>query len=175
MSKEKQEAAKYRKDFIDVVEQLAEGQVNKLLGERFRELVAAVEETSKSGKMVVTFTVAKSGGQALVAVDYKLTKPEHGSPKTILFFGTDGSLMREDPRQLPLRRVVEHQGFDPRQFKVQAQPEAIRQVEEAVDIRAAERAAVAKDAPRRLDPPPPPRVVRTEEEIADEIDNESEE
>lgn len=53
-------------DFAEFVTDLDRGRVNQQLGEQLMRVIDAVQETGKSGKLTVTFTVAKESNMAQV-------------------------------------------------------------------------------------------------------------
>jgi hypothetical protein len=72
------------------------------------EIIEAVMETRKPGRLKLTLAFAPTGkGTVVVAADYDTTVPEHDRDQTTFFVGDDYSLQRDDPRQhrLPLREV----------------------------------------------------------------------
>lgn len=80
----------------------AKGRSHDELSAALRDLVLAVEETGKAGKLSYTVTVKpqpKVEGAVLVGDDIKSTLPQLDRPASI-FFATDaGDLVRNDPRQ----------------------------------------------------------------------------
>lgn len=92
-------------DFATVVTDLADGTVNQRLSEKLAELVMAVEETGKSGTMTVKIGVKKEGTMAIVGVECTTKIPEHPMHGTLFHLGRAGALLRDDPRQLPLRNL----------------------------------------------------------------------
>lgn len=97
--------------FADTLRDLRRGTVVTELEEGLAEVVRAVEETGKAGKLTLTLTVKPisigSVGTATVAIhdDVKATLPRE-RPGTVMF-AADGVLTRNDPRQpeLGLRTV----------------------------------------------------------------------
>lgn len=98
--------------FAAVLRELDRGNVHDELSELLHELVEAVRETGKKGKIQLTIEVKPiKPGQVdtLVATASIAAAPPKGDPPTTVFF-TDqtGNLTREDPdrdNQLPLREV----------------------------------------------------------------------
>ena len=93
-------------DFATFITDLSHGKINARLTEELAGIADAVEETGKNGKLVVTFTVAKQGDMAVVIVDSKATEPKHPMAGSMFFFGSNGALLSEDPRQLKLKNLV---------------------------------------------------------------------
>lgn len=78
------------------------------LTEATYNIIAAVMETRKPGKIKITMTFSPTGkGTVNLDADYDATEPEHDRPTTTFFVGKDYSLQRHDPAQprLPLREV----------------------------------------------------------------------
>lgn len=94
-----------RVEFSNVIEELAHGDVNRQASEQLAEVVAAVEATGKKGRIVISVSVTKEGTHCVLDADIKTTKPQVGSPATMFFFGKDGAILRDDPRQLDLRSI----------------------------------------------------------------------
>ncbi|MCB8880097.1 hypothetical protein ACELLULO517_07610 [Acidisoma cellulosilytica] len=80
------------------------------MSDALQELVAAVTEEGKGGKLTVTITVKPMGrdsGALEVACDIKAAPPKK-TPGTSVFFPTpENNLVRQDPRQqsLELREI----------------------------------------------------------------------
>lgn len=96
------------KPFTDVLGEIENGKFLRDVTEATYNVVGAVMETRKPGKITLTIDV-KPTGKGTVAIDANcLTKePEHDRPATTFFVGQDLSLQRQDPNQprLPLREV----------------------------------------------------------------------
>ena len=94
--------------FGDVLGELAGGTTYDQLGEALTELVVAVRETGKQGKLTLTLTV-KANGRSGISVADTINNKLPVSPRgdTLFFTDQDGGLHRNDPQQkdLPLRRV----------------------------------------------------------------------
>jgi hypothetical protein len=90
--------------FADLIESIGHGTLVQKLEEKLLELSEAVKETGKVGTITLKLTVKKAGEFASVVADVKTTKPEHGSPESVFFFGAHG-LQKEDPRQLKLKNL----------------------------------------------------------------------
>jgi DUF4097 and DUF4098 domain-containing protein YvlB len=93
-------------NFVELLESIGYGALLQKLDQNLAEISGAVEETGKSGKIALTITVKKAGELARVSGDVKVTKPQHGTPEGIFFFGPDGRLTQEDARQLKLKEVT---------------------------------------------------------------------
>lgn len=92
-------------DFATLLMDLDHGQVNAELSTRLAEIVEAVEETAKDGTLTLTLKVRKEATRAVVDVDIKGKEPRHPIPGTLFYFGADGNLSREDPKQLKLKNL----------------------------------------------------------------------
>lgn len=96
--------------FGDVLGDLAGGNTYDALGEALTELVIAVRETGKQGKLTLTLTV-KANGKSGISVTDTINNKLPASPRgdTLFFSDRDGGLHRNDPqqRELALRRVDE--------------------------------------------------------------------
>jgi hypothetical protein len=96
--------------FTDILGEIAGGRLVDSLSERLQEVVAAVGETRKVGKVTVELTVRPNGDHAVVITDKVSVKvPEAPHGDSVFFVVGSGDLTRKDPRQadLPLRRVGE--------------------------------------------------------------------
>jgi len=68
-------------------------------------LVTAVDETGRSGKLVMSLAIKKAsrGSGAMIVVDeIRLTLPKQDARETMLFSTPEGNLIAEDPRQQQL-------------------------------------------------------------------------
>lgn len=90
-------------DFATFLMELGHGKANARLTDRLAEVVQGVEATGLKGKLVVTFDVHKKGDVAIVTVEDKSTIPQHPYDGSVFFFGHQGSLVRNDPKQMDLR------------------------------------------------------------------------
>lgn len=94
---------------VDVLGQIDGGAFYHDLNEQFAALVLACAEHGKSGEMTLKLKIKPNGPNSIALVEdvkFKIPTPTRGV--SMFFFATDGSLMREDPRQakLPLREVA---------------------------------------------------------------------
>lgn len=92
-------------DFSEFIAELNGGVANAQLTAKLAKVVAAVEEIGKSGSLTVTFNVKKEGAMAIVGVEAKAKVPEHPINGSLYFFGANGVLCRDDPRQLKLKNL----------------------------------------------------------------------
>ena len=96
------------KPFTDVLGEVEHGRLHEELTEAVYNIIAAVMETRKAGKLKLSMAFAPTGkGTVTVASDFVATIPEHDREVTTFFVGNDFSLQRHDPDQprLPLREV----------------------------------------------------------------------
>jgi hypothetical protein len=96
------------KPFTDVLGEIENGDLLRDLTEATYEMIAAVMETRKPGKVKIVLSFSPTGkGTVNLDADYDATVPEHDRPTTTFFVGKDYSLQRNDPAQprLPLREV----------------------------------------------------------------------
>lgn len=95
------------RDFTDLLVELDEGQTHEHLTAELRRLVQAVQETNKAGALVLTLNVKKSErGKTLIVNPKVVVKIPTPSSNATMFYATEeGSLQREDPRQMTLKHV----------------------------------------------------------------------
>lgn len=90
-------------DFCDVLRQLRHGGSVANLTKELRDLVSAVRETGRRGKLVLTIDVkpASTGdATALTLADaVKVTYPTSEKVETLFFADVQNVLKRNDPRQ----------------------------------------------------------------------------
>lgn len=96
--------------FADVLRDLSKGQLHDELSTLLQDLIGAVQDTGKAGKLVLTLTVKplpKTDGMVAVADSVTVKSPELDRNETYYFVDDDLNLTREHPRQqaLPLRDV----------------------------------------------------------------------
>ncbi|HET6613626.1 MAG TPA: hypothetical protein VFG83_16620 [Kofleriaceae bacterium] len=96
-------------DFADFITDLAHGRVHQQLGEAMQRIVSAVEDTGAEGSLTIKLKVTMDGVCAKVDVDAKEKIPREKMPGSMFFFGQNGSLHREDPRQLKLKAIDDPQ------------------------------------------------------------------
>lgn len=94
--------------FFDTARELRRGQFIEDCADKLQEVIAAVEETGKKGKLVIEIEVAPaSKGQGAVTVSDKITPkiPALPAGATIMFVTNENNLVANDPRQqtLPLK------------------------------------------------------------------------
>jgi len=97
--------------FAEFLVMQGRGATHDELSLRLHELVAAVQETGKAGKLQLTIEVkplSKGDTHTLSVTDTIAAKMPAGErPVTVFFTDKDGNLTRDDPRQmrLPLREA----------------------------------------------------------------------
>lgn len=71
---------------------------------KLAELVAAVDQSGKQGKVTLDITVKKAtrGGAMHITGKVQLTKPAEEAMEALLFATPDGNLVAEDPNQMKL-------------------------------------------------------------------------
>lgn len=90
-------------DLTELLTDLDYGKVHQRLSEELSELVGAVEEFGKPGEMMIKLKVRPEGQMALVSVESTVKAPKEPFNASMFYYGENGSLHREDPRQMNLR------------------------------------------------------------------------
>lgn len=93
------------RDFAAFLMEHRRGKTHTELSEALRDLVVAVEDTRKAGKLTYTLTIKpqeRTPGAVMVADQIKCTLPEHERSESIFFATESGELIRNDPRQTAL-------------------------------------------------------------------------
>jgi hypothetical protein len=105
----------------DTIRQIGGGVFIDLASDKLAELVAAVDQTGKPGKINLSITVKKAsrGGAMLVTGAVMLSKPAEPAMECMLFATPDGNLVADDPNQskLDLRSVPGASEISPSQLK----------------------------------------------------------
>lgn len=97
--------------FAEFLQQQARGRTHDELSEALHNLLRAVQETGKGGKVQLTIDVKPLGKgderQVIVTDSVAVKMPAPKRAETFFFIDDDGNLTRTDPRQpeLPLRDV----------------------------------------------------------------------
>jgi len=94
--------------FTEVIGNYRQGALDEQLAENLREIVAAVIDTGKVGKLTINLKVSPNGdGSVELDADVKAAVPRVTVGKALFYAEADGTLSRKDPRQpdLPLREV----------------------------------------------------------------------
>lgn len=97
--------------FTDVLGELAGGATLEKLTADLAEVVTAVCETGKTGKLTLKIDVKPNGMHGVSLDDAIETKvPQEDRGQTLFFTDDEGGVHRRDPRQheMPLRQVGDH-------------------------------------------------------------------
>lgn len=101
------------KPLTDLLREVEDGEFVDDITRKVYEIIHAVRETRKPGKLSISLTFTPSG-RGLVAIDGDFTEklPKHARPSTTFFVTPEGTLLRDDPNQprLPLREVADEHG-----------------------------------------------------------------
>lgn len=92
-------------DFSEFITDLDHGKINQKLTEELARVVDAVEDTGLVGELTVKLKVKREGKMATVHLDIRTKCPAHPLHATLFYFGVNGELLREDPRQLSLKTL----------------------------------------------------------------------
>lgn len=105
----------------DTIRQIGGGVFIDTASDKLAELVAAVDQSGKSGKINLTITVKKAtrGGAMHVSGTVTLTKPPADPLECMLFATPEGNLVADDPKQqkLDLKAVAGAVEFNPSTLK----------------------------------------------------------
>lgn len=85
-----------------VVAELADGELEQRLTAEFADVVRAVEDTGKPGKLQINILVGTDGKMIRVVADTKVTIPKPPVEGTAFFSDDRGGLHLENPRQAKL-------------------------------------------------------------------------
>lgn len=91
--------------FFDTARDIRRGQFLEDCADELQKVVRAVDESGKSGKLVITLTIkpaSKGQGAYILADKVKASLPELPVGETILFATPEGNLVPNDPRQKEL-------------------------------------------------------------------------
>jgi len=95
---------------IGLLQQHRNGATQDEIADALRDLVAAISDENKAGKLTITIAIRPMGkGDGLdVAVDCKASPPKQTPGSAIFFASPDNNLVRNDPRQanLELRDIT---------------------------------------------------------------------
>lgn len=94
-------------DFTVTLEDIGQGKVLARADSELAKVIEAVAETTKPGSVAVKITIKWENGMALLSGEVSSKVPQHGLPASLFYFGEkgEGTLHREDPRQLSLRNL----------------------------------------------------------------------
>lgn len=96
------ERTKAIQPFDRILCQIQGGQLVDELTDELTAVLAAVQETGKTGSITLSLKITPQGGmneQALITPSVKGTKPEKPRPWAIFFINQDHGLQRDDPYQ----------------------------------------------------------------------------
>lgn len=91
-----------------------------MASDKMNELVAAVDASGKSGKLVLEVGVKKAtrGGAMHITGKIRLTKPAEDAMEAMLFSTPEGNLVADDPRQHKLDlKSIENVNASPKELK----------------------------------------------------------
>lgn len=93
------------REFIDILTDLDDGEVNIMLSKELPRVVAAVMETGRAGSLTLKIDIKREKRMAIVKASVSTKIPAPDSESSIFYTTEDGDLCREDPRQLALRDI----------------------------------------------------------------------
>lgn len=111
----------------DIMGQIRGGFAMHQAGKELEELIAAVQETKKKGKLTITISVEPDKVDERIITlqpDVKTTIPRRGFNPGIFFVDDNGKLSKEDPAQLDMQLSREREGVT----DMQAQAAALNKV-----------------------------------------------
>jgi hypothetical protein len=96
----------FNRDFQDVLTDLDDGQLHEELTRQLREVVRACRAAKQPGALTLKINIRPEGEKQLV-VNAKVTPtiPAIKPNMTMFFASPDGDLLKDDPKQLPLKHV----------------------------------------------------------------------
>jgi hypothetical protein len=88
----------------DTLRHIGGGVFIDLASDKMAELVSAVDQSGKPGKLTMEIKVKKAtrGGAMVITGNLKLTKPAEEPMEAMLFATPEGNLVADDPRQIKL-------------------------------------------------------------------------
>lgn len=89
--------------FTDVLRDMRRGWVVEEASQRLAEVVIAVQETGKAGKIALELTVkpqSRGDNAVILSAKVAMKKPQADMPEAVFFADSDGSLLRDDPTQM---------------------------------------------------------------------------
>ena len=101
-------AAEAGNNFVAVLNQLHRGSAVADASDALAEVVKAVRENGKKGKLTVAITVVplSKGDEVDLVCDVTTKTPKPNKGSSLFFVADDGTLLRNDPRQGELRLTV---------------------------------------------------------------------
>lgn len=100
------------KSFADQLAELERGSLNHELSSQLNELVKQVRKTGRAGALTLKIGIKPCdaiGQQVEIAADVSLKLPKAPRERTLAFTTDAGGLQREDPRQMNLRGIDDHE------------------------------------------------------------------
>jgi hypothetical protein len=91
--------------FTSVLGQLDDGKVAEELTRQLREVVRACEASKQNGAINLKLTIKPEGRQFIIDSKITPTVPAVKPELSMFFADEDGSLRKDDPKQVPLRHV----------------------------------------------------------------------
>ena len=94
-----------KRDFQDVLTDLADGEFHRLLTDQMERLVSSVIDTHEKGELTIKLVVVpmKDGKTTDVKATSAIKVPEAKVEVTRMFFGKDGELTLQNPKQTKMR------------------------------------------------------------------------
>lgn len=92
-------------NLMEILQQIRGGSALEEAGRDLQELVQAVRETGKAGKLIFSITVEPDKADETVVTlqpDITLKIPKRAKAKGMFYMDSHGRLTREDPRQIEL-------------------------------------------------------------------------
>lgn len=87
----------------EILSSLNNGSLFSDASDQLAALVVAVDQTGKSGKLIIEIGLRKLNGVTMAATGkVSVHKPAEPALETLLFPTPEGSLLRQDPRQMDL-------------------------------------------------------------------------
>ena len=85
--------------FMDFLREQRNGLLHDELSDKLQELVAAVVEAKKAGKITITIALKPEGDVIVSADEVKVALPKVPNSPSIFFPTVENNLQRQDPRQ----------------------------------------------------------------------------
>lgn len=89
-------------DFAELIANMSNGAANRQITDALRDVVKAVEETGKAGDVVIKLTIKHEKARALIVLDVKNKIPREAVLIPPYYYGVNGELLEEDPRQVSM-------------------------------------------------------------------------
>lgn len=93
-------------NLAELLQSLASGRTMQSAADAMREIVAAVQETGKTGELTIKLKFSKNSENSVtVKDDIKVKVPEMARGASVFYVTADGRMQRNDPEQ-PVMGVV---------------------------------------------------------------------